>query len=277
MDVTACHVELAFEDLRVGRVADRDEHAVRRDILRLATVNIRHAHADDTCIVAEHVADRVIPKQPHVAARTRLRDEAVDQDRLGAQLVAPMDQRDVARDVRQIQRFFDGRVPAADDDHILTFVEESVARRTRRYAPSHVRLLRRQPEIAGRCTSGDDQCVARVLGTVADELQRPRAQIHRMDVIEDELGLETLGVLLEPCHQVGAHYAVEIGGPVVDLGGRHQLPALREAGDDDRSEIGSRGVYCRGVAGGSGTQDQQAGVLRRHGILVSAKPPKSSS
>ena len=98
-----------------------------------------------------------------------------------------------------------------------------------------------------------------------------------MDVIEDELGLETLGVLLEPRHQVGAHYAVEIGGPVVDLGGRHQLPALREAGDDDRSEIGSRGVYCRGVAGGSGTQDQQAGVLRRHGILVSAKPPKSSS
>ena len=93
-----------------------------------------------------------------------------------------------------------------------------------------------------------------------------------MDVIEHELGLEALGVLLEARHQIGPHHAIEIGGPVVDFGRRHQLSALRETGDDDGPEIGSRGVYCRRVTGGSGTQNQQAGVLCRHGILVARNP-----
>ena len=50
------------------------------------------------------------------------------------------------------------------------------------------------------------------------------------------------------------------------------LAALCETGDEHGPEIGSRGVYCRRVTGGSGTQNQQAGVLCRHGILVSAEP-----
>ena len=36
LDVAAGHVELALEDLRVRRVADRDEHAVHGDVLRRA-------------------------------------------------------------------------------------------------------------------------------------------------------------------------------------------------------------------------------------------------
>ena len=52
-----------------------------------------------------------------------------------------------------------------------------------------------------------------------------------MDVVEDDLGLEALGVLLEARHQLGALHAVGIGRPVVDVGRRHQLPALRQTGD----------------------------------------------
>ena len=78
-----------------------------------------------------------------------------------------------------------------------------------------------------------------------------------------DLGVEALGVLLEARHQLRPLDAVGVRRPVVDVGGRHQLAALREAGDQHGLEVGARGVYCRRISGGAGTQDQQAGVLGR--------------
>src|SRR5439155_15953611 len=96
-----------------------------------------------------------------------------------------------------------------------------------------------------------------------------RLEIDRVDVVENELGLEALGMLLETRHELGTLHAHRIGGPVVDIGGRHQLAALRKPGDQHRLKIGARSVYCRRVSGGSGSQDQQAGVLGEHAILAS--------
>jgi hypothetical protein len=56
-----------------------------------------------------------------------LGEQLVLQDFLAAQLVAPMHQRDVAGDVRQVERFLDGGIAAADDRHRLVAVEEAVA------------------------------------------------------------------------------------------------------------------------------------------------------
>jgi hypothetical protein len=67
-----------------------------------------------------------------------------------------------------------------------------------------------------------------------------------VDVVEDDLGLEALGVRLHALHQVRAHQAVRVAGPVVDLGGRHQLAALLQAGDQHRLEVGARGVDAGG-------------------------------
>jgi hypothetical protein len=55
-------------------------------------------------------------------------------------------------------------------------------------------------------------------------------------------------------------HALHVGGPVVDLGGRHQLAALGHAGDQHRFEVGARGVERGGVAGRAGAEDQDAGV-----------------
>ena len=199
----------------------------------------------------------------------RLRHQLVDQDRLGAELVAAMDHGDGARDVRQVQRFLDRGVAAADDDDVLALVEESVAGRARRHALAHERFFRRQAEVARRRAGRDDQRVAGVVAVVAEEAERLRVELRRVDVIEDDLGLEALGVLLEARHQVGALHAVGVGRPVVDVGRRHQLPALREAGDQHRLEVRARRVYCGGVAGGAGTEDQQAGVSCGHALLAS--------
>ena len=58
-----------------------------------------------------------------------LRHQLVDQDRLGAEFVAAMDQVHLARDVRQVQRFLDRGIAAADDADFLAPVEKAVAGR----------------------------------------------------------------------------------------------------------------------------------------------------
>jgi hypothetical protein len=87
------------------------------------------------------------------------------------------------------------------------------------------------------------------------------AEVDLVDVVEDDLGLEALGVLQEALHQLGALHAVDVGRPVVHLGGRHQLAALRDAGDQQRMQVGPGRVDGGGVAGGAGTEDQYFGVL----------------
>ena len=53
-------------------------------------------------------------------------------------------------------------------------------------------------------------------------------------MVEHDLRVETLGVLLKALHQVRALHAMDIRGPVIDLGGRHQLAALGHARDQKR-------------------------------------------
>ena len=102
--------------------------------------------------------------------------------------------------------------------------------------------------------------VAGVFAGVADQAERALVELRGVNVIEHDLGLEALGVLLEARHQLGPLHAVGVGRPVVDVGRRHQLAALREAGDEHRAQIGARSVYCGGEAGRTGTEDQQAGA-----------------
>jgi len=87
-------------------------------------------------------------------------------------------------------------------------------------------------------------------------------------MVEDDLGVEALGVLLEACHQVRTLDAVGIRGPVIDVGGGHQLATLGEAGDQHGLQIGARCIDSRRVAGRTGTEDQQGAMAGSHGVLA---------
>jgi hypothetical protein len=90
-----------------------------------------------------------------------------------------------------------------------------------------------------------------------------------MDMVENDLGMKTFGVALESIHQSRALYAFGVGRPVVDIVRRHQLPALLQAGDDHRVQIGARGVdRCR-ITGRAGAQNQEFCVFGAHGVLGS--------
>ena len=63
-------------------------------------------------------------------------------------------------------------------------------------------------------------------------------------------------------HQIRTHDAVGVGGPVVHVGGGHQLAALGQAGDQDGLEVGAGGMDRGGVAGRAGTENEQAMMAR---------------
>ena len=94
--------------------------------------------------------------------------------------------------------------------------------------------------------------------------ERTLAEIDLVDVVEDDLCLEALGVLQEALHQRRALHAVHVGGPVVHLGGGGELSALRHAGDEHGVQVGAGGVDSSAIAGGAGTEDEQLDVAGGH-------------
>src|SRR5690606_38159512 len=112
-------------------------------------------------------------------------EQAPAHDLFRPELIAAVHDRDLRRDVRQIQRLLDGRVAAADHGDRLPLEEEAVAGRAGRDAAALVRLLARQAEIFRRSAGRDYQRVARVLAAVRVELERPPRQIDGIDRVVD--------------------------------------------------------------------------------------------
>ena len=86
-------------------------------------------------------------------------------------------------------------------------------------------------------------------------------QLGGVDVVENDFGVEALGMLLEALHQFRALHAVHVGRPVVHFGGGHQLAALCQAGDEHGFQVGACGIDGGGVTGRAGTEDEQAVML----------------
>jgi len=117
-----------------------------------------------------------------------------------------------------------------------------------RNAAAHEGALGRQAQVLGRGAGGDDERVGRCTGPLSPSEQNGRcAQVHRIDVVEHDLGFEALGVFQKALHQFRALHALHVGGPVVDIGGRHQLAALGDAGDQHAACRLARAAYTAAV------------------------------
>ena len=110
----------------------------------------------------------MIPNHSHVAALLGLCHQAVDEDRLGFELVATVNDGHRLGNIRQIQRFFNGGVAATDDHDVLAFVEKTVAGGAGGDAFAMKFLFTRQAQIFGRRAGRDDQCVTGVFTAISD-------------------------------------------------------------------------------------------------------------
>src|SRR5208282_6865607 len=93
---------------------------------------------------AQDFIDHAVPDDVDL----RIGEEARLEDLLGAELVAAVDQRDLAGVMRQVQRLLDRGVAAADHRHLLAAEEESVAGGAGRNAEAAELRLALNPEPA---------------------------------------------------------------------------------------------------------------------------------
>ena len=77
------------------------------------------------------------------------------------------------------------------------------------------------------------------------------AQVSFGYVVVDQLRFQALGVLAQIFHQLRALQPFAAARPVVHVRRRHQLPAHFHAGNQQRTQVSARGIYRRGIAGGS--------------------------
>jgi hypothetical protein len=250
--------QLALEQRGVRRMADGDEQTIDFQLIAAAVV-VLYPHPGHAHVVAQHLIDLGVQLE-HDLAFGDARLQLVLQDLLGTEGLAAVHQGHLAGDIGQVQRLFHGRVTAADYRHFAIAVEEAVAGGAGRYALAHECLFARQAEVTGAGASGDDQRIAAVGRTVTNQGEGLAGQVHGIDVVEDDLGLEALGVLLHALHQCRTGQAVYIAGPVVDLGGGSQLATGLHAGDQQRLQVGARRVNRRAVTGRAGTEDDHAGM-----------------
>ena len=97
-------------------------------------------------------------------------------------------------------------------------------------------------------------------------------EVDAIDVGGHELGAEPLGLLAELRHEVGTEDSVGKTRVVLDVGGQHELAARLQALDDERMQVGARGVDRSGEARRAGSDDDDVARRSWTGLLAPPVP-----
>ena len=190
-------------------------------------------------------------------------EQPVLQDAFGAEFVAPVDDRHLRGMVGEIQRLFDRRVAAADDDHFLLAIEESVAGRAGRDAEALELFFRRQLQPARLGAGADDDDIGQIdVAAVADAPEGALGEVDLDDQVVGHAGADMLRLLLHLLHQPGALDDVGEARIVFDIRRDGQLAARLHAHHHARRQAGPRRVDRRRVAGRAGANDEHLVAMR---------------
>ncbi len=95
------------------------------------------------------------------------------------------------------------------------------------------------------------------------------AQIDLLDVLGADVGVEAQCLLAHLFHQIGAHDSFAESGEVFDFGGGHEGATELGSLEEEGRELSTRGVDTSGVAGRSGTDNDDVMDRGRDGHSVS--------
>src|SRR5271170_6680909 len=88
-------------------------------------------------------------------------------------------------------------------------------------------------------------------------MKRPMPQLDPIDMVEYDLRIEPLGMTAHALHQRGALQVLDIAGPIVHIGGRHELSTLFQTGDEHGMPVRPGRVDGSRVARRSRAQDEE--------------------
>src|SRR5262249_4518383 len=133
------HLDLTGKQFARRGMPDGDENAVRADLRDRAGLDVADCCARDLSRVfaAQDLLQHALPDHLDLWVS----EQTVWLDAVGPERIAAMDHCDIVGEIGKEQRFLDGGVPAADDDHILAPVEKAVTGRTGGNAVAAKRLL----------------------------------------------------------------------------------------------------------------------------------------
>ena len=180
---------------------------------------------------------------------------ALEHDAGGAEVFAAVDDGDFAGEACEEERLFHGGVAAADDGDLFAAGEEAVAGGAGADAVADECLFRRKAEPARGGAGGDDERAGEDDVLADGELEGRLADVDGGEVAEGDLGAEARGLLLHVVDELGALDAVGPAGEVLDKRGDGELAAGLVAFEDERFEVGARGVDGSGQPGAAGAQD----------------------
>ena len=242
-------------------MADRHEQAVRRDLAALAGDGVTQGDTGQLAVTdTQRLLDGGVGDELDVV----LGAGVVDHDLRRAELVPPVHDGDLARELGQEAGLLHRRVAAADHHDLLLAEEGRVADRAVADAASLQRALALQPQLAGGRAGGHDHAVGQ-MHLVADlHAEGPLGEVDAGDVIGHQLGAEPLGLRAHRRHQLRAHDAVDEAGVVLDVAGDHQLAAEGEALEDEGAQVPARRVQRCGVAGRPSADDDHVANLGCH-------------
>ncbi len=123
-------------------------------------------------------------------------------------------------------------LPPPHHRHRLASIEEAVAGGARRDALAAKGLLGGQAEILCRGAGGDDERIAGVFTVVAEQAEGTLTQFDPVDVVEYDVRVESFRVPPHAVHQRGTLQVFDIAGPIVHIGGGHELSALFQSCDE---------------------------------------------
>ena len=168
-------VEPVEEERRVRVVPDGDEEAVGLDLACLVRHRVAEPEPGHVAVsLTEHLVDDGVEDELDLLVLAR----AVDHDRRRAELVAAVDDHDLAREAREERRLLHRRVAAADDHDDLVAEERAVARRAVGDAASLQRLLGREAQLPGARAGRDDDRVRAVLVVPDVDAERSLGEVH---------------------------------------------------------------------------------------------------
>ena len=102
--------------------------------------------------------------------------------------------------------------------------------------------------------------------------ERRAVDVDLGDGVDQNLGVEPLCLALHPFHQIGPGDRFE-AGEVLDFGGQGDLAADFVARDEQRPEIGARGVDRRRPARRPAADDDDVLHVRRGAVSFPIRPP----
>src|SRR5690606_20432482 len=197
------HVELAGKDRDWRGVADGDEDAVDRLLIRAVAGNVaqrdrvdRRGHGR-----AADIGDLVVPAHFDLG----ILEQALLQDALGSELVAAVDQDDLGGKIGEEERFLDRGIAAANDQHFLVAIEKAIAGGAGGDAEALELLLAGQAQPLGLGAGGDDYAVGGIdIAAIAGEDEGTLVEVDIDDEVVDDFRADMLGLGLHLVHEPGA-------------------------------------------------------------------------